>query len=157
MSRFKREEAEATVLLNEPVLASVLVAPFNTFSLTKQIGTHLLSEAVGGLIAGGVEAVIDRKAEKEQSVKLLPQMLLIVSQTQVALFRWKQGILRNSLGQVLFRAPKTDVVSCEVGLKTKSLLTQGLTLELVGGIRIELESHFSLKKYCYAVKSALNK
>jgi hypothetical protein len=112
---------------------------------------------VGGVIISAAEVAAGRKKEKKQSVPLLPQMLLVVSQTQVALFGWNQGFFKNSLGQFLFRVPQKAVTKFDVGLKTESPLTHGLTLELAGGVRIELESRRSLKKYCDAVKSALNK
>jgi hypothetical protein len=166
MRKFKREQAQATDFLKEPVISSVLVAPINTFNFTKQFGKQFIEQGlglgtlagvVGGVITGAAEAVAGRKKEKEQSVRLPPQMLLVVSQTQVALFGWNQGFFKNSLGQFLFRAPKKNVTKFDVGVKTKSPLRYGLALELVGGIRIELESHIWLKKYCNAVKSALNK
>ena len=137
-------------MLKEPVITSVLVAPINTFSFTKQFGKQFiegglglghLASFVGGAITAGAEAVTERKKEKKQSVRLLPQMLLVVSQTQVAFFGWNQGFFKNSLGQFLFRVPKKDVTKFDVGLKTKSPLRHGLALELAGGARLELESH----------------
>ncbi|HJR06357.1 MAG TPA: hypothetical protein VJ842_03780 [Pyrinomonadaceae bacterium] len=166
MGKFKREEAQAAVLLKEPVISSVLVAPINTFSFTRQFGKQFIEQGIGlgdvaGVVGGAIttaaEAVAGRKKEREQSVRLLPQMLLVVSQTQVALFEWKQGYFKNSIGQVWFRTPKKNVTKFDVGVKTKSPLRHGLVLELVGGVRIELEAHIWLKKYCHAVKSALNK
>jgi hypothetical protein len=166
MSKFKREEAQAALFLKEPIITSVLVAPINTFSFTKQFGKQFteagfglgnIASVAGGVIMGVAEAVAGQKKEKKQFVQLLPQMLLVVSQTQVALFGWNQGFFKNSLGQFLFRVPKKNVTRFDVGLKTKSPLRYGLALELVGGIRIELESPFWLKKYGHAVKSALNK
>jgi hypothetical protein len=166
MRKFKREEAQAALLLKEPIITSVLVAPINTFSFTKQfakqfigagLGLGTVASIAGGAIAGAAEAAAERKKEKKQPVPLLPQMLLVVSQTQVALFGWNQGYFKNSLGQFLFRVPKKNVTKFDVGVKAKSPLRYGLALELVGGVRIELESPFFLKKYGNAVKSALNK
>ena len=166
MSKFKREEAQAAVFLKEPVISSVLVAPINTFSFAKQFGQQFIEQglrlgplagAVGGVITGAAEAVAGRKKEKAQPSGLPPQMLLVVSQTQVALFGWDQGFFKNSLGQFLFRVPKKNVTKFDVGVKTKSPLRHGFALEMVGGIRIELESHIWLRKYSNAVKSALNK
>lgn len=166
MGKFKREQAQAADFLEEPVISSVLVAPINTFSFTKQFGTRFVEQgfglgplagAVGGVITGAAEAVAGRNKEEAEPLQLLPQMLLVVSQTQVALFGWNQGFFKNSLGQFLFSVPKQDVIRFDVGLKTESLLRHGLALELAGGIRIEFESHIWLRKYSNAVKSALNK
>jgi hypothetical protein len=166
MGKFKREEAQATVFLKEPVITSVLVAPINTFSFTKQFGKQFLgaglglgdvASVVGGVIMVVAEGAAGQKKEKAQRVPLLPQMLLVVSQTQVAFFGWNQGFFKNSLGQFLFRVLKKNVTKFEVGLKTKSPLRHGLALELAGGIRIELEAHIWLRKYSNAVKIALNK
>jgi hypothetical protein len=167
MGKFKRVEAQAALFLKEPVISSVLVAPINTFSFTKQFGRQFFEQGlgainpvagfVGGAITNVAEAAMGQKKEKAPPVPLLPQMLLVVSQTQVAFFGWNQGFFRNSLGQFLFRTPKKNVTKFDVGLKTKSPLRYGLVLELVGGIRLELEAHIILKKYCHAVQSALNK
>lgn len=166
MGKFKREQAQAADFLKEPVMSSVLVAPINTFSFTQQFGKQFMEQgfglgpvagAVGGVITAAAEAVAGGNKEKAEPLQLLPQMLLVVSQTQVALFGWNQGFFKNSLGQFLFRVPKQHVTRFDVGVKTRSLLRHGLVLELAGGVRIEFESHIWLRKYSNAVKSALNK
>ncbi|MDQ1522670.1 MAG: hypothetical protein QOE47_594 [Pyrinomonadaceae bacterium] len=166
MGKFTRVEAQATGVLKEPVIVSVLVAPMNTFSFTKQFGKQFIeaglglgdvASVVGGVITNVAEAAAGEKKEKKQAVQLPAQTLLVVSQTQVAFFEWRQGYFRNSIGQLLFRVPRKNVTKFDVGLKTNSPLRHGLALELVGGVRIELEAHIILKKYCQAVKVALNK
>jgi len=166
MGKFTRVEAQAANVLKEPVLASVLVAPINTFSFIKQFGKQFIGAGlglgdaasfVGGVVTIVAESAGGEKKEKKQVVQLPPQTLLVVSRTQVAFFEWRQGYFRNSIGQLLFRVPKKNVTKFDVGLKTNSLLRHGLALELVGGVRIELEAHIILKKYCHAMKVALNK
>lgn len=158
MAYYKKEQEQAAVLLNEPIIASVLVSPMNT---TKSFTRQLAGGVIGGGIVGGViDAAIDAAGRKKQPpppVRLLPQMLLTVGTTQVALFEWKQGFFKSSLGVVLFRAPKRDVVRFETGLKTKTFIAHGILLETTNGTRIELEAHRSLKKLYLAVQEALRR
>jgi hypothetical protein len=153
---YEKFEAQGTALLNEPVIASVLVNPINSNSLAGQLANGVIGGGlVYGVAAEVVHAVRDRK-KAPPPVKLLPHMLLSVSNTQIALFELKQGFFKSSLGEVLFKAPKEEV-KIELGVKTKSIITHGIAIETDSGARIELECHFRLKKLAGAVQEALNK
>lgn len=175
----RKLEPAAAQLLGEPINHSLLVLPRGSAPsmmglMRAQAADQALSAvipvggAIGGFIQGSIKGGMGALADKVKErygkkspapqvpmMPMTPMMMLVIGPTQLGLIEWKQGVLRPSLGTLLFHCPKEEVVGFELGAKTRSLMMTGLTLALVDGRRCELEMQRAWKKHAQAMKEAL--
>jgi hypothetical protein len=143
----KRMNDQASQLLQEPVMASSYVMPKG----------ELVGQAIGGVLAGGGlvggairGAMQSKNRSNNPSIRLFPQMCMVVGSTQFGLYR--MGFLANSLKTPVLVVPKQSVVKFEL---EKKMLTAALHLHLADGTALELEVHRRYLQDAERVKEAL--
>ena len=143
----KRMNDQASQLLQEPVMASSFVMPKGG------LAGQAIGRGVGGLVGGAIAGAIQSQNKSTNpSIKLFPQMCMVVGPTKFGIYQIAMGFFANSLKTPVLVVPKQDVLKFEL---EKQMMTSSLALQLADGTALQLEVHRRYVKDAETVKEAL--
>ncbi len=144
-------EKQATQMLGEQVTAGAVLQTAGTGGATA-IGAG--SAAIGGAlgrVAG--EALAGRMAKPGSFPNNYKGLLYVAAtETRIAIFSAKRGLLKNSVKELLVTHPRTAITSLEIG---GGALVSGVTLALSDGTTYAMEAPRAVKGKAQKLKAAL--
>ncbi len=141
----------ATQLLGEPVTAGAVVQTAGTGGATAMsAGSAALGGALGRVAGDALAGKLGKPGSLPDNYKGL--VYIAATDTRIALFSVKRGLLKNSVKELLVTHPRSDLAVLEIG---GGALVSGVTLSFTDGTSYALEVARALKGKAQKFKGAL--
>jgi hypothetical protein len=144
-------EGQAAEKLGEPVQ---LVATVSSKGTAKSIMTAGVARQLGGAIGAATAGTLTSRGSLDTITGHKGYMVLALTESKLAFFKQKSGLLKPSCGDLLGSLTREDITAFELG---GGALTAPLSVKLSDGTELEFEVPRAHKGKVEKVKQALSR